>query len=807
MLSNLRFAARLLCKSPWFTATAAATLALGIGSASVIFSAVNGLLLRPLPLIRDQERMLHVTQAMPSKGVDDTDVSYMDFRDWRERSKTLDAIWVYENRTIILTGSDEPERILGTGITAGAFQAMGVQPIRGRLILDEEDDRKAAPVALISYSLWQRRFAGKDDVINQVVTINGEPTTIIGVMPKGWRYPEFSDVWVPMRAGQDKMHRSAFGYDAHAMLKPGVTLDEARAEFATISAALAKEHPATNEGLVAVLRPVREEATENSEQLTVLLFGAVLFVFLIACANVANLLLARASTRTKEIAIRLALGASRRQLLAQLLTESLLLSLLGGIGGLIVGLWGAEAMRAAIPVELPFWLSFDFDPRVFAFVFLLSCAASLIFGLFPAIQTSRPELMDDIKEGGRSSAANSGGNRLRNILIVAEVALALMLLIGAGLMMRSFVEFGRVNPGFDASNTLTFRVGIPSAMAQDREASRLFFGQLTKRLAAQPGAVSASAISSLPGDNRAGSSGVLVEGQAAPENTSELPRALPRVVTPELFATLKIPLLEGRLFTEMDDASHPAVAIVDASFAQTFFPEGNAIGRRFRGDEKYEGKARWLEIVGVTGNVRRYVEHQDSTPTFYVPHAQNPANFMSVAIRLRTPPTAADITAAQSAVYSLNRDLPIYDAMPFEQLIGRTESVWKRRLSGLLFTVFGAVAVLLASVGIYSVMAYSVAQRTPEIGVRMALGAQPRDVTGMIVRQGISLVVAGLVIGFIAAVLTAHTLARWLYGVSPHDPPTFALVPVFLAIIAIAACYLPSLRATRIDPMTALRAE
>ena len=807
MLSHLRFAARQLAKAPAFTAIAALTLAAGIGSAAVVFSAINALLLRPLPFIKDQERMLWIGAAVPARNVDSTGISLADFLVWQQRTQTLSALWLHEDKTAIITGRGEPVRKMAGSLGAGAFPAMGVNPVRGRHFLPEEEKFGAPPVALLGHHLWQKEFGGADDIVGQTIRINNQETTVVGVMPRGWRYPERADLWLPMQANPAEAEHGNFRYGGHAMLKPGVTLDEARAEFAAISAALAREFPATHEGLVAALRPVREEAAEDARDLMVLLFGAVLFVFLIACANVANLLLARASVRTKEIAIRLALGATRRQIVAQLLVESLLLGALGGVGGLVVALWGVDLMLTAIPVELPFWLNFNLDLRVFAFVAGLSVLASIVFGLIPAWQASRPEVMDEMKEGGRSSGGGVRSHRLRSALVVAEIALALVLLVGAGLMMRSFLLLHRAEPGFDPRQVLTFRVGFPAAVTEDKDVIRRFFADAMTRLSALPGGDAAAAVSALPGVGNGGFNGILLEGDAEPASMAATKHAVFRIVTPRYFEALRIPLRAGRAFNEQDDEAHPRVAIVDEAFAQAHFGGQSALGKRFRTLGKPAERPSWFEIVGVVGSTRRIYDRDASEGAFYVPHAQNPTNFMSVVFRVKAADPAAFLPAVRGEILAVNKDMPIYYEMTLQQAIERSDQVWMRRFFGTLFTAFGGVALLLASIGIYGVMAYSVAQRTQEIGVRMALGAQPRDVIGMIVRHGLQLVVLGLVIGFVVAFFVAELLAGNLYGVSPHDPPTFAAVPLLLAAVALLACYVPSRRATLIDPILALRTE
>ncbi len=808
-MTNLRFAFRQLAKAPAFTFVAVLTLALGIGSAATVFTAMNAALLRPMPFIQHQERMLWLNEAIPAKGVDATSINLADFLAWRERSKTLAALWLFQDRTAIITGRTEPVRRMAASISAGAFQAMGVNPIRGRNFRPEEDIFGAPPVAILGYEMWQRDFGGAEDIVGQTVKINNQDTTIVGIMPRGWRYPQFHDLWMPMCAmPEDGLHHGSFNYEGHAMLKPGVTLDEARAELAAISASLAKEFPATNEGIVAVIRPVREEATEDAHDLLLLLFGAVIFVFLIACANVANLLLARASVRTKEIAIRLALGATRRQLIGQLLLESLLLSVLGGIGGLIVALWGIDLVVLQLPDNHhPFWLNFGFDPSVFAFVALLSMAASLVFGLVPAVQASRPSVIDEIKEGGRGSGGGVRAHRVRHGLVVAEIALALVLLVGAGLMMRSFLLLNRADAGFDPRGVFTFRLGFPESVTKDDAVIRRFFANLMPRLAVLPGAESAAASSALPGVGVGGFNGILIEGAPVPKSMTDAQAAVARVVTPRYFETLRIPRKRGRLFDDHDDETHPRVAVIDELFAQKHFPHQDPIGKRFCILGKPAEKREWVEIVGVVGNARRSFDRDETYGCFYLPHAQNPWNFMSVVLRVNGGDPNSYVAAVRNEVLAVNKDMPIYYEMSLQQAIERSDSVWTRGFFGTLFTAFAGVALLLAAIGIYGVMAYTVAQRTQEIGVRMALGAQPRDVIAMVVRQGVRLVALGLGLGFLAAYGTAGLLAGNLYGVSPHDPPTFALVPLLLAVVALLACYLPSRRATLIDPMVALRSE
>jgi putative ABC transport system permease protein len=817
MLTDLRFAFRQLGKTPGFTAIALLTLALGIGSATAVFSAINALLFKPLPYFGQlEERLLFVTEANVPRSQDDLGLNYPDYVDLRRRATTLDGIWIHTNRTVILAGAEIPERQIGTEISWDAFALMGVLPIEGRNFVAADAEPDAPAVALISAGLWKRRFAGEKDIVGTTLALNGQPTTIVGVMPPNWRYPDLSDVWTPLRISEEKMKsRGANYFTARARLKSGVSLAQAKAEVDTIMAALAVEYPQSNADITLTLRPIRDEAVQDWSHQTVLLFGAVFFVFFIACLNVTNLLLARAVTRSKELAVRLALGAERGRIIRQLITENLLLGLLGGAGGLIVSLWANDAMVAAIPVPIPFWLSFDFDVRVFGFVVGLSLVAALLFGLPPALRSTRPDVVTELKEGGRS-AETSGprANRLRNLLVVVELALALVLLVGAGLMMRSFLELRRHHPGFDPNHLLTFRVGIPPGIAgEDKEMPARFFRELLPRLAALPGVQAVGATTTLPGvatnDTRLP---YALAGEPPPTRISEGPMARCRVVSAGYFSAMQIPLKAGRIFSDtLDRVGGPPVCVVDETFAKKHF--GNpaaALGQRIAavGFIKDAHGNATAEIIGVVGTIRHYLDRDERDPTIYAAQSQFPVAFLSVVMRtVDDPVRLISDNSVRDTVLAVNRSIPIYDAFPLEEVLLRSDTVWPRRFFGWLFTVFGCVALFLACIGIYGVMSYSVTQRTQELGVRIALGAQPKEVIRLVVRHGLQLIGCGLGAGFIAAYALANLLTGVLYGVSPHDPPTFATVPLLLAAVALFACWLPSRRATMIEPNSALRAE
>jgi putative ABC transport system permease protein len=820
MLTDLRFALRQLAKAPGFTTVALLTLAVGIGSATVVFSAINAFLFKPLPLLEHAEdRLLHATQTDRARGQEDLGWSYPDYAALRERATSFAGLWVHSDRTVIIAGSERPVRMQGTDITWDAFSVMGVNPTRGRHFVAADAQPSSPGVVLISDRLWRTRFGSAPDLVGTAITLNGQPAEVIGIMPPSWRYPDLTDVWTPIRLGDEKLtfRGGYFGFSGRALLKPGVTLASAQAEADAILGALAQEFPQTNAGIGVKLRPIREEAVQETAGFTSLLFGAVMFVFLIACVNVANLLLARAATRSKEFAIRLALGAERSRVVRQLVVESLVLGLLGGIGGLVLGLWGNDAVKAILPIEIPFWLRFDFDLRVFAFVFGLSLIAGLLFGLMPALKTSRPDVINELKEGGRSAEISGPrAQRLRNLLVVLEIALALVLLVGAGLMMRSFLQLRQLNPGFDAHRVLTFRTGFPAGMIdKERKIPSQFFQQLEPKLAALPGVESAGFVSWRPTKDDDGLIGpCLIEGEPRPARPADAHSAQLRVASRGYFQTLRIPLKAGRLFDDtLDRPGTPRVIIVDEAFARRHFGDpAAALGKRLttydpakKADAAGVHEA-WHIIVGVVGNIRHRIDRPDDHPTVYAATNQTENAFLTIVLRTRSDPLAY-VDLARDAVISVNREIPIYEEADLEDVLLRSDTVWPRRFFGYLFTAFGAVAVFLACIGIYGVMTYNVTQRVQELGVRLALGAQPAAVIRLILINGLRLVGCGLGLGLIAAFFLANLLAGVLYGVSPHDPPTFAAVPLLLAVVALIACWLPSRRATLIEPNAALRAE
>jgi predicted permease len=801
MLTDLRFAVRLLLKNPGFTAIAVLALGLGIGLSTAIFNAYSAIVLRPIPHLVDEDRIAFVNPYNLKLANIDLGMSLPDFVDLREQSTKFEGWTVVQNRTMVF-GGEKPERLLGAGISAAGFHMMGVVPLRGRLFRADEEKPGAAPVALLGYSIWQTRFGGRDNVIGQRVIINGAPTEIVGVMPEGFRFPELADMWMPFVIDLKGIPRNAFNFPAYARLKPGVSVDEGAAELATLGANFARQYPDSHREIGFRLRALRDQTSQGAAGHVKLLLGAVAFVLLIACANVANLLLAKAATRTHEIAIRASLGASRGRIVRQVLTESLLLGSLGGALGLLIGVWSNDLMLRAIPIELPFWMKFEFDWRVFAFAAGAAIGSAVLFGLFPAFQVSR-STANQLKDGGRAGTGSRRAQRTRHSLVVTQVAMALLLLIGAGLMVRSYLKMQSADFGFDHRGLLTFRLGLPQAQFPDREVVRRFFDRLETQLTEVPGIEAATITSSLPQTGRE-SRRFAIEGRPIPKSRAEAPFTFYHTVSPGYPATMRVPLLQGRFFTASDQPGSPKVVVADRDFVEKWFPGADPIGKRVNFGT-FEKADDWATIVGVIGTVPQVL--QDPTQpksNLYSPTTQSEFNFISVAVRTKGDPTTYT-SAVQSAVISLLPGIPIYNVLTMERAIA--DATWDKKFFGQLFSTFGLCALFLASIGIYGVMAFTVTQRTQEIGIRMALGAQPGDVLNLIGRQGFRLVAIGMVLGLAAAFGLTRFMANFLFGVAPSDPVTYVGLTLVLGLVGLLACWLPARRATRVDPIVALRSE
>jgi putative ABC transport system permease protein len=812
MWSDLRFALRLLLKSPGFTLAAIGALGFGIGLSTSVFNAFSGMLLRPFPHIADESRLVFLNSQQVGKPDSFYELSLPDFLDLRAESKTLDGFTTTVNRTMIFTdGKNPPIRALGADISVEGFAMLGVQPLRGRLFTADDAKPDAPLVALLGYGLWHRLYGGRDDAIGRTVTINGKPHTLIGVLPKGFSFPENHDMWTPLVYAPKEGERGSHSYPGWARLRPGVTLDEARSEVATLAARLAKQYPATNDGKTLVVRLARDEATYGLSLLMKLMLGASITVLLIACANVANLLLARAAARTHEIAIRVAVGATRLHVIRQILIESLVLGLLGGAFGLLVAAWCDSLLFAAVPPEvIPFWMTFGFDWRVFSFASATALLSPFIFGFFPALQASR-SAASALREGTRTSTSSRRTLHLRHALVVAQVALSAVLLITAGLFVRSFLRLTSTPPGYDPAGVITFRVGLPpsqydSKRPEDLAIIRRFFERLEPTLAALPGVQAVGSTSMLPGngDNR---NVFVIAGQPEPATIHSANLATTRAVSAGYFAAMRIPLLRGRNFTADDTRDKPLVALVDQQFADRWFPGTDPIGRRlYLGlASDYDKEPRKsVEIIGIVGNVPQMLNRPYEFGGIYFPHSQSEQNFVNYALRVTGDPAGYG-RAIAAAVLSVQSDIPIYNLHTMAYL--HATAYWQHRFFSQIFSAFGLGALFLAALGVYGVMSYAVVQRTAEIGVRLALGAGERDVLRLVARQGATLLALGMLLGLGTALGVTRLLAGLLYEISPSDPPTYFALTAVLALTGLAACILPVRRATRLDPMAALRTE
>jgi putative ABC transport system permease protein len=801
LLQDIRFGVRMLLKQKGFTAVALLTLALGIGANTAIFSLVNGVLLRPLPF-PEAERIVYFEGTNPSQGITDSNVSFLDFIDWSQQTDLFASTAAFYSASSNL-GADgaEPERVPRAGVTNSFFNVIGVQPFLGRVFRPEEDQPNTQTVVIISHGLWKRRFGSDPGIIGKQVQINARPLTVVGVMPPGFDFPYESQVWVTSGVELSEEPRENRSWSVVARMQPDVDLKQAQSRVSAINAQLAKQFPDTNKGWDAKLSILHERLVRQVKPSLLALLGAVGAVLLIACANVANLLLARGAARQKEVAIRAAMGASRARVVRQMLTESLLLSTIGGLGGLLLSVWLTEVLLSIIPEGAPRIDQVHIDYRVLAFALGVSALTGIVFGLAPTLQASKLDVSSSLKEGGRTGEGHRRTSA-RSLLLIGEVALSLVLLVGAGLLIRSFVRLQEVRPGFNPHNVLMACLALPGAKYKEEQRPE-FFRQLVERLETLPGVQAAGGGVNLPlyASNYAIGRGFIPEGR--PLTVDEAFDASYSTVTDNYFRALQIPLLAGRLFEVRDNADAPKVAVVNESLAKRHFGSpAAAIGKRLQiwRDEKFP-----REIVGVVGDTKTGLLEAENGAQIYIPHAQEASwNFMGLVIRTAGDP-AAFANTLRREVQALDKDQPVYNVRTFDDIV--MNSLGTRRVSMQLFTVFACAALLLAAVGIYGVMAYSVTQRTQEIGIRMALGAQKGDVLRMIVRQGMTLTVIGVGVGLLGAFVLTRVIANLLFGVNAADPATFATVALLLAFVALLACYLPARKAARLDPMKALARE
>jgi putative ABC transport system permease protein len=801
-LQDLRYGVRMLTKNPGFTIVAVLALTLGIGADTAIFSVVNSVLLKPLPYDQS-ERLVFLSERSPQ--IEAMSIAYPNFSDWREQNSTFENIGVYRRQNYNLTGSGEPERIIGHQMSADVFDVLRVQAARGRVFINDEDKPGATPVVVLSHGLWQRRFGGDPEIIGQTLTLNGLGFTVIGIMPPDYLFPNRAELWTPIgQVSSDPgwvnrgNHPGIFGI---ARLKPGVTVEQAREDMEIVATNLEKQYPNSNTGNRVTLTPALESVVRTIKPMLYVLLGAVGFVLLIACANVANLLLARATTRQKEIAIRTALGASRGRIVRQLLTESILLSTAGGAFGLLLASWGVDLIVAISPNSIPRSREIGLDNRVLIFTIAVSALTGIIFGLVPALQASKPDLNETLKDAGRGSTGSR--HLVRSGLVVGEVALTLMLLIGAGLMIRSFVRLQQVDPGFSTERLLTFNISLPQ-QKYPQEAQRVsFYEQVVDKLRALPGVQTVGLSSGLPLGNNGWQTSFVVDGQPPPE-PGQTPLTEAAVASPDYFTAMGMTLLRGRNFTEQDTPTTPRVTIIDEEFARRYWPDEDALGKGIHPGGSFSNPV--ATVVGVVRRVKMDGLNQDSNRVqSYYPFRQLvPNGGMTVVIKTSNDPTNL-MSAVRREVLTVDPDQPVYNLSTMDQL--RADSIAPNRLSLTLLGVFAGVALVLAGVGIYGVMAYSVTQRTHEIGIRMALGARPGNVLNMVVGQGMKLALGGLGIGLVGAWLSTRLMSSMLFGVSATDPLTFIAISIILAGVALGACFIPALRATKVDPMIALRYE
>jgi predicted permease len=813
LLQDLRYGIRQLRKSPGFAAVAIVTLALGIGVNTIIFSVVNGVLLSPLPFSNpDQLVTLHENKPNFEGG----SLSYPNFRDWQKDNRTFSSMAVARLYGFGLTGAGEPEQVTGEFVSSDFFPILGVNPVLGRSFAAGEDEVGAGPVAMISTGLWQRKFSSASDILSKTITLDGRNYSVVGVMPANFhlRIPGFRDCDVYVPIGQWKnpvlLQRGA-GLGIHGLgrLKPGVTVEQARADMATVTSNLAAAFPDADKGITAKVVPLKQQMVGDVQSYLTVLLAAVAFVLLIACANVGNLLLARSTARAREFAVRAAMGAARSRVVQQLLTESVLLGLAGGALGVSLAAIGTRAALGILPEALPRAEQIGIDWRVLAFAAGISVLAGIVFGLVPALKTSQPNLSEQLKEGGRGSSGTR--HRAQRIFVIAEMALSVVLLIGAGLTIRSLMQLWRIDPGFNPHNVFTFGVSLPPAMAHAKpEEIRNAFRELDNKLSAIPGVQAVSqAWGALPFDAD-DEQLFLLEGQPRPEHENDMNWAIDYIVEPGYLKAMSIPLQRGRFFTEQDNEKSPTVVVVDEVFAQKYFPQQDPIGKRIQ-INRFKGLA---EIVGVVGHVRQWGLDADDQQTLrselYIPCMQMPDDFVSMAlgseVMMRSDRGFAGLgDAVRHASSEISNQQVIYGENTMDSLI--SQSLASRRFMMILLIVFATLALLLASLGIYGVISYVVAQRAPEIGLRMALGARPFDILTLILSGGGRLAAAGVGVGLAAALGLTRLMSSLLYGVSAYDPLTFFAVAMLLLMVALAACYIPARRAAKVDPMVALRYE
>jgi putative ABC transport system permease protein len=797
IVHDLRYAFRILRKDLSVTAAAVLILALGIGSTTLVFSLANGLLLRPLPYPQP-ERIIAVTESSPKDPNETTQISFPNYFDIRARARLLDDIAVFASAQWPIRGEGSAERVPGASVSDGIFRVMGLDPLLGRAISREDDLPSGPKVVVISEELWQRRYGRDPHILGRTIQIDEDRSTIIGVMPAGFHFPDRAEFWVPLQMDPAKAARTDYFLHAVARLKPGVSMEQATSELESLLEQIHRENPAVNNNWIARAIPIRDFVAGSYRKAVITLLVAVGLLLLIACANVCNLLLVKASSRVREIAVRTALGATRRRLLRQLITESLLLGLAGGALGVLLAYAGIPALLSLIPVNLPLWMNFSPDSRVLAFAVGVSLITTLGFGVVPAFGSFHADLTDSLKEGGRGGMSGTRSKFMRHGLVIGEVALSVILLAGAGLMIRSFLALRMQDLGFRPENVLSTSLDWPESRYHDGPPARALLARLTSEVSSLPGVISTSFSSGAPLDDGWGR---IFTIENHPVDLKDMTFINHIVVTPGYFHTLAIPLLQGRDFTE-NDFDTPHIVIVGETFAKKNWPNESPIGKRLRFGPPKNNEP-WHTVVGVVADAKHGAYKGEDRASVYLPY--NPDITPNVLlVRTAGDPLLLQL-ALRSRIVTLDSDIVVSRLFSLEQIIARVS--WQDRFLTVLFTAFAALAVLLAAVGLYATISYTVSLSTHDIGIRMALGASASRVRAMILRQGMTLAAAGLCIGIVVAFALARLLKTQLYSVSPNDPVTYIAVPIVLILVAALAAFLPTRRATRVDPVIALRHE
>ena len=801
LLQDVRYALRVLRNNPGFSAVVISALALGIGANTTVFTLVNAVLFRGLPF-ENADRIMHMTSSNVSKNRNNIGVSYPDLVDWRAATKSLDGIGAMTGGRISYSdGAGTPEQYRSSQITANAFDLIGQKPILGRGF-NAGDEKPGAPaVAILSHGVWKSRYGLDSKVIGRTARMDEIPTVIIGVMPEGFKFPFNDDLWRPFIPTADSEKRDRRNLQAFGRLALGATVTDARAEMDTVARRLESEYKKTNQGVGIVVKPFNDQANGgNIRTIFLALLGAVGFVLLIACANVANLMLARSIARGREMSIRAALGAGRWRVMRQLLVESLILGLIGGALGLFLAIWGVKAFDLAVAnVGKPYWVVFSMDYRVFAYLAGICVVTSILFGLAPAIQAARLDVNENLKEGGRG---NAGGRSrfLSSSLVVFELALALILLVGAGLMVRSFLIIYGMMDQVDGNPILTSRISLNSTKYPKPDSVLAFHDRLLPRLASLPGVEAVTLTNSLP---MAGAAGWNFEIEGQPSDPDKRPSVAGLIVTPEYFRVVNRPLIRGRVFTSADGLTGKESVIINQRFAAKYWPNQDPLGRRIR-LHRTEAQP-WMTVVGISPDIRQNdPQRSELEPVIYVPYRQDPSRGYSIMARTRVDPSTLG-EAFRREVQAIDQDLPLFEVMPLQGFYYQMR--WPFRVFGTLFALFAGIALVLAGVGLYGVMAYSVSRQTQEIGVRMALGATPRSVLTMVFRRSLVQLAIGVVLGLAGAFGVSRVLSGLLVQVSPTDPVTFTIVSVVLVATGICACIVPARRALKVDPVIALRYE